>query len=203
MNRDSLPPNKYRIRDYTTVPINTSNSSSHEPNKPKRKKTKGKKIWIISVLILLMVLFLAISWIYLRPKPTPNLLNQELSQTQKSVNFSLYIPVHLPAGYTYKKNSASASGGVVLYQLNTPANKIISLSEQPVPDKVAMNDFYNRFLSNKVNVISTEGKAVLGTQGKQIIGSLETKNTWILINTDSGIDHQTLSDTISSLKPID
>jgi hypothetical protein len=203
MNRDPLPGTKYRARDYTALPLTSSSAPSHKHNSPERNIPKRKRVWIVSILFLFILLLLATSYIHFSQKPNSNLLKQELSQAQKNNNFPIYAPSSVPAGYFYKKGSISVSRGVVIYQLNSGANKNISISEQPVPEKVAMDDFYKRFLSNKVNAISTEGKAIIGTQGKQVVGSLETKNTWVLINAGPNVDEQVLSEIINTLKHID
>ena len=162
----------------------------------KRKIT----ILCLSLLTVAAVVSLTIFWM-LKPS-SYDLLKNDLEMTQKEVNFPLYAPSSLPEGFFYKQGGVSTSGSVVLYSLSFEQNKTLSVSIQAKPPNIDFNDFYNRILSNKSEVLSTQGKAVIGNNGERTIGSLVNDKVWVVLNTQSHIKTNELSALLSSLKPL-
>jgi hypothetical protein len=200
MNSDSA--RRFRRRDYTSEPIRTNDTPRYKKESKKSRRKESKKKWVLGVILVALVAVSASWWIFLRDNSNYSHLKKDLGQAQKNVSFPVLIPEKLPSGFTYKKGSVKTSFGIVLYSLQDGKDKSISFSQQAKPPISNFDDFYNRVLTNRTSVLSTQGKAVLGTNGNQTIGSLITGKSWILLNTTSHIDNHTLSELISSLQPL-
>jgi intein/homing endonuclease len=198
---DSDSARRFRRRDYTSEPIRTRDTPIYkEENKPRRKKSKKK--WFIGVIFILLLATGVSLWILTHGNSNYSQLRKDLAQAQKEVSFPVLVPEKLPKDFAYKKGSVKTSSGIVLYSLQDGKDKSVSVSQQAKPAISNFDDFYNRVLTNRTSVLSTQGKAVLGTNGSQTIGSLITDKAWILLNTTSHIDNHTLSELINSLQPL-
>lgn len=128
--------------------------------------------------------------------------DKTLAIAAQSASYPVYYPATLPNGFSYKAGSATYSANVFIYILSFNGTNKLFISAVPKPANVQFNDFYNRILSNKVDVLSTQGKAVIGNADGQTIGSLVTNKSWVTLNTKSSIDSTTLKNILSSLKPL-
>jgi hypothetical protein len=198
---DSDLSRRFRRKDYTSEPIQTRDTPIYkEENKTRQKKSKKK--WFLGVFFVLLIAAAVSLWILTHDNSNYHQLRKDLAQAQKEVSFPVLAPDKLHDGFTYKKGSVKTSSGIVLYSLQDGKDKSVSVSQQAKPAISNFDDFYNRVLTNRTSVLSTQGKAVLGTNGNQTIGSLITGKSWILLNTTSHIDNHTLSELISSLQPL-
>jgi hypothetical protein len=123
-----------------------------------------------------------------------------LASAAASSSYPIYYPSSLPHGFAHTVSQPKASNDVFIYTLTYDGNKKLFVSAVPKPAGVQFNDFYNRILSNKTNVLNPAGTAVVGTANDQPIGSLVTSKTWVTINAPKGIDTQRLQALVSSLK---
>jgi hypothetical protein len=122
---------------------------------------------------------------------------QELATTTPT----LFYPTKLPDGVTFATDESVRSDGVTSYVLVTHGKKIV-VTAQSRPESVVFDDFYNRILTNKADVFSNQGRAVIGSAGGKTIGSLVTANTWVLISAPGDVDSQTITLVVSRLVPV-
>lgn len=119
-----------------------------------------------------------------------------------SSSYPIYYPSSLPHGFAHTVSQPKVSSDVFIYTLTYDGNKKLFVSAVPTPGGVQFNDFYNRILSNKTNVLNPAGTAVIGTANNQPIGSLVTSKTWVTMNAPGGIDSQRLQALVASLKAL-
>jgi hypothetical protein len=131
------------------------------------------------------------------PWPDPQLIS-----AKQSTSWPLYYPETLPKGFKFQKQSVKQSDAVVIYTLLYEKDKKLFVSAVPKPAGVQFSDFYNRVLSNKIAVLSTQGTAVMGSVNHQLVASLVTDKSWITMNAPSGIDTTALQSLLTSLKPL-
>lgn len=117
-------------------------------------------------------------------------------------SYPIYYPSHLPSGFAHTASQPKVSSDLFIYSLTYDGNKKLFVSAIPKPGGVQFNDFYNRVLSNKTNVLNPAGTAVIGTANNQPIGSLVTDKTWVTMNAPKGIDSQRLQALVASLEQL-
>jgi hypothetical protein len=117
-------------------------------------------------------------------------------------SYPIFYPSSLPHGFTHTVSQPKVSSDVFIYTLTYDGNKKLFVSAVPKPAGVQFNDFYNRILSNKTNVLNPAGTAVIGTANDQPVGSLVTSKTWVTMNAPGGIDTQRLQALVASLKAL-
>jgi hypothetical protein len=170
----------------------------------KPKKKRGLLLAVIGLVVILCAVLIC-GWFFLiRTKPQANIseLTNDLQMYKDSQQFPLYTPSELPDSLIYHKGSVSSTNGVVIFYLFTSKREKVFVSQQQKPDKVAINDFNTRFIENKVSAVSSEGKAVIGSHDKQLIGSLITDKSWVLINTQADIPHSILESLLENMHPL-
>jgi len=138
-------------------------------------------------------------WLYSHRTQWPD---PQLVTAAQAASYPIYYPTSLPAGFIYNEGSAKYSANVFIYTFTFDGNKKLFVSTIPKPDGVQFSDFYNRILSNKTEVLSNQGTAVMGNAGGQTIGSLVTDKSWITMNTSASINSDTLKALLSSLKKL-
>jgi hypothetical protein len=119
-----------------------------------------------------------------------------------SASYPIYYPTKLPNGFSPRIDTPKVSDDVFIYTLTYDGNKKLFVSAIPKPTRVQFDDFYNRILSNKTNVLNPAGTAVVGTANDQPVGSLVTTQTWVTMNAPGGIDTQRLQALVTSLKEL-
>jgi hypothetical protein len=160
-----------------------------------------KSRWGVKLAVGLAVFLLAggIVWWYMgsqASRPDPELLD-----AKSQASFTLYYPRGLDK-ISYSKGSMKAKKDLVIFSMTYDGGKKLYISQQPKPKNVVFDDFYKRVLNNKVDVFSSQGKAVMGAAGGQTLGSLVTDKVWVMANTKEAIDGQLMQQLISSLAPL-
>jgi hypothetical protein len=162
--------------------------------------TRSRPLQLFLVVGIGLVVMVAIGVFFMVRPQWPH---QSLVDAQRTATFALFYPASLPSGFSYvEKSLTTADDGVVIYKLRYEDSKYVAISAQKKPAGVDFDDFYNRVLTNKADVVSTYGKAVVGQIDGKPLGSLVTDNVWVLVNCPSGIDGTTLSQLMTSLKPL-
>jgi hypothetical protein len=160
----------------------------------KRSFLNRPVVWLVSALII--VLFSG-AYFYLNGRD----MNPVPLNIKASVNFPLYYPVKLPAGYSIKKDSFSSTPQVVTYYAENHRGERMLFSIQAPPDSVGVNDFNKRVLQNQIQIISDAGQARLGDINGRITGSLVTKKSWVLLTASSDkVPKKVMADALSSLQ---
>lgn len=169
-------------------------NAGHKKNRPYTKVLAG--------IILLLAAVAAIFFFVFNQsqKESYNSLEADLKNVQNSASFSVYIPSPMPSGFTYEHGSVTLSQGILFYPLiYSGGTKKLSVSQQSKPDKTVINDFYDSGLTEVLEVNSTEGKAVLGTNGTQTIGSLVTDKTWVFVTAPSEAEKLAIEKILANL----
>lgn len=101
---------------------------------------------------------------------------------RSQASFTLYYPNSLPSGWSIDKSSfyADPSDQVVGYRLRGPDGNL-NISIQPVPKSFNFNDFYSKRLTGTVQFLTLLGQGAVGTSENQLVGSLVTTSSWVLV----------------------
>jgi len=122
---------------------------------------RHRRIWPLLCLLLVLALALFGTWLYIKNKdkgPLPKSVEQ-------SVSFPIYYPSPVPAGYIYKKGSASFQKGILFYTLSSGSQDSL-VSEQAIPQNPPDLNSLTGF--KKFQTIA--GDAVIGTNlGKPVV----------------------------------
>ncbi len=108
---------------------------------------------------------------------------QPLRHTARLVNFPLYYPAALPAGYIFDSDSLSSTTSVVLFSLHNPSTgDIISISEQPTPSTTLdLNTFYHNQFDSFNDLTTPAGKGIYGKDAQNATISILSSKTWLII----------------------
>jgi len=188
--------------DYTNEIVTTLGNKfkyvEKGPDHQAKKKIKITKP--IIALVLVMIIAVGATWLKFYLHRSNN--TQILKNISQSVNFNLYYPSLLPEGYNISKGSFGQGSNVVTFYAENSRHERLFFSEQPLPDKTAMDDFNKRALQDKTNVISDAGQASIGTLNNKPTGSLATAKTWVLVITSNSSQKSALSSVLSALRLI-
>jgi hypothetical protein len=171
-----------------------------EPSSLPAKKRAKKRLLIALVGGALLLTAGVAGFLVLKPRsPWPD---PQLTAAKQAVSYPLYYPSPLPKGFSFQKNSTKTSETVTIYTLLYDGNKRMLVSTIPKPAGVQFNDFYNRILTSKQDVVNVAGKGVIGTTNGQLLGSLVTDKSWVTIAAPSGIDTQRMQDVVAALRQL-
>ncbi len=136
----------------------------------------------VGLSILVCVFILAIAITLYRYFSAP-IVPPPLKHTTQSVNFPLYYPTDLPAGYAFGNDSLSSTSNVVLFSLqNTTTGDVISISEQPTPSsKLNLNAFYHNQFDSFSAIATPIGNGVYGKDSQNATISIPSDKTWLII----------------------
>ncbi|HSW75105.1 MAG TPA: hypothetical protein VLG16_04535 [Candidatus Saccharimonadales bacterium] len=146
-----------------------------------------------------MLACIGVSWfLYNRASTTVNPFNAQLLA---SIDFPLYYPTRLPAGYHLDtKTVGKPQDGVVVLTINGPKNQNIYMSQEIRPGTFDFGGYYNNF-SDKKLIVTEAGTIAVGhiDNGYTSIGSLATSRTWVIVNTKASVDLNQLTVLLESL----
>ena len=112
------------------------------------------------------------------------------------VNFPLYYPTELPAGFSLDKNSFSETSGVVTYVINYDNGKKLIFNTQALP-----KDFdFDSFQGNGKKIGSSLGDAYVGSLGNNTVVSVATDKSWLFIGVPSPINTPAMEVILQHLK---
>jgi hypothetical protein len=118
-----------------------------------------------------------------------------------SVDFTVYYPTNLPAGFKLDKHSFSIPQyDVIVFDLANNKSEKIYLSEEPRPSTFNFGGYYKNFTDEQSTIIGS-GTIVVGriNNGETEVGSLATNKTWLLTNTTAAVPLSQLSNMLNSL----
>lgn len=112
----------------------------------------------------------------------------------------LYVPRSLPGGYSLVDNTIpQPSESVVIYTIQNQNGHNLYVSQQKQPSSFDFAAFNNSFTNRKVYKLSL-GTLTIGEVGSgQIVASLPTGKTWIILNTNKGISYQDILEIFKNL----
>lgn len=115
----------------------------------------------------------------------------------RQVNFTLYFPSPMPAGYTYMKDTATFQIGQVYYKFAN-GSKRVTVMEQPMPSQkpnLGLMSGYSIFSS-------TIGKAAVGETLGQASAVVLTPSTVITLHSVGSVSQDELKTAINNMKNI-
>lgn len=193
---------RYRTprRPKTAVPPTPrpATLAAEEPKPVAKEPKKSRKKLLFRLLAVVIIIAVATStWWYFSSKgsgPIPKKIRQ-------SVNFSLYYPSQLPAGYSLDKSSVKFSNQIVFFNLKSVDNTI-NISEQTAPanppDFATLEKFNTSFKS--LDVIG--GKAIYGTAESLPVAFLLSNTTLVNISGTKNTPLDAVAKTTQSMSPL-
>ena len=115
----------------------------------------------------------------------------------RQVNFTLYFPSPMPAGYTYMKDTATFQVGQVYYKFAS-GDKRVTVMEQPMPSKkpdLSLMSGYSLFNS-------AIGKAEVGDSFGQAAAVVLTPTTVLTFHSVGSVSQNELKTAINNMKNI-
>jgi hypothetical protein len=187
----------------------TPNVSEEDPVQKKPNPVPGKwlntlsrfntrRFWLWVMFPLLVLAAGLGEWLVINTKPIPGKYRQGL-------NFPLYYPANLPQGYTVDHNTFERKGAVLIFVVDTPNGKHIAVSEEHVPVGLDLSqhppDNSPIKLPDEDNFTTAVGTAQISLWGANLVCSLVTPNTWIILNI-SGFTNSQAELVAQSFKPL-
>jgi hypothetical protein len=159
----------------------------------------SKRRIITFVLIAICIIASAITVTIIRDRQHTNSTPFSI-ETRQAVDFPLYYPTNLPAGFTLDKTSISSTDEVVLYNLKAPGDAIINVSVQKRPEGANLEAFYAQELSDVHSIPTTHGVVKIGKRGQSIFASLVTDTSWIIGTAKDGTLQEPVREVFTSLQ---
>lgn len=164
-----------------------------------KKLTFSKRLFL-GVLFGLLIAGLFVGW-YQRASHV-SLVPKNI---QKSVDFPIYYPESLPAGYNLDTQSFRlAEAGVVLFAVTYDKGKDIVFSEQQQPSASEMDKFISSYVPLNSALQFPLGQAKVGAYGSapniRTVVSLPVRNgPWLIATAPSEVSHDDLVKILTSL----
>lgn len=100
---------------------------------------------------------------------------------RKQASFTAYYPAALPHDWHIDTGSYIGSSKTIIYRIvGKMSEPELSISLQIPSGDFDYDSFYQKSLKNSVRLTLPAGTAVIGTGANQLIGSLLTKDTWVI-----------------------
>lgn len=127
----------------------------------------------------LILAFAAGSWLALNTKPIP-------AKYRQGLEFPLYYPKNLPAGYTVDRSSFRRDNKVLIFSVSAPNGKTIAISEERIPIGLDLSQHVPNpngiKLPDQDTFTTSIGSAQTTLWGDKYVTSLVTQDTWIILN---------------------
>lgn len=146
-----------------------------------RRRGSGKRIvFVLVILALLAGVAYGGHW-YWAAKirlPIP-------ASIRSAADYPLLYPSKLPDGYKINEGSFSTANGVVIFNATNSSSDKIAFTDQKKPSNFDFDTFYKQSLANSTIFTTTLGQAAIGTANNQLLGSLTTDQSWLLVTATS------------------
>jgi hypothetical protein len=176
---------------------NSAEVTPTNPHQPKRRHFKRT----ISVAVIVVAVAATVMALYLRLSDNQTTTNPFTAKVQSSVQFPLYYPTSLPAGYTIDSESVTEPHtGVVAFKLVSQNGGIMYVSEEARPQSFDLGGFYKQFTSYRGLAVS-DGTIATGyvRSGQTEIASRANNQTWVLVTTSERVSQNQLIGMMRSL----
>lgn len=188
-----------RIIESQSDHIGSGEAERHSSRRGAKKRIRSKKLFLIPLcgLVLIGVLVAVLA-----AGGSASLVPKKI---QKSVDFPIYYPASLPAGYTLDIPSFQlAEAGVVLFTVSDSNGKDIVFSEQQQPSTSDMDKFISSYLPLNSVLQLPLGQAKVGAYGSapniRTVLSLPIRNgPWLIVTAPSDVNHDDLASILKSL----
>lgn len=117
--------------------------------------------------------------------------------------FAPYAFTKIPKPYTINHSSYNVKEGALLFSLQEPQGKIISISEQAVPKDFDVTAFYESTFKNPTRLREAKFETIFGQRQAQegtLIGITTSDSTWILITSQESLSVSEARDISNSLQ---
>jgi hypothetical protein len=131
----------------------------------------------------------------------PANINPFTPQLAASIQFPLFHPTYVPAGFHVDTSSVTEPAtGVVVFNLDGPKKQKIYISEEARPSKYDIGGFFAKFSDLKEVPISG-GTLATGkiANGQTEIGSMLNNQVWIISNTNAPVPMDQVTQMVRSL----
>jgi hypothetical protein len=156
-----------------------------------------KALLLAGLACLTVCLLLGTLWIRANAKPIPR-------KYRNGLTFPLYYPYHLPRGYSVDRSSFTRPQKAVLaFSINTPLKRNVAVTEERIPQGVTLTQSSPSgidlpFLHNFTTGI---GPAQVSLWGQNMVCSIVTTQTWIILNV-TGLTTATSLSVAESFAPL-
>lgn len=167
----------------------------------KKSRTNKKSRIVVTASITVIVLGAAaiIGWRLFIWQPAN--IDPFTPQITSSLQFPLFHPTYVPAGYRVDpKSVAEPTTGVVVFSLDGPSKEKIYISEEARPTKYDIGGFFAKFSGLKETAISGGTIATGKIANSQTeIGSMLTNQVWIISNTNASVPMDQITQLVKGL----
>jgi hypothetical protein len=103
---------------------------------------------------------------------------------RRGLDFSLYYPVSLPAGYYVDKASFKREGDVLIYIIRRPGHKSAVVSQQALPTDGPVHEVPKGHMTvaGERNFMTAAGNVQIGLWGDKYVADIITNDSWIILN---------------------
>ena len=157
------------------------------------KKKRGVKPLIIAVSGIFAISLFGAGYLYKSSGSADGIPNKIIKQ----VDYTLYFPSPMPAGYTYMKDTATFQIGQVYFKFSD-GKKRVTVKEEPMTDPKPNLDL----LQGYEKMDTPFGKAAVGMTFGHPTAIVVTHSTVITMNTIGGVTKDELKTAISNLQNI-
>jgi hypothetical protein len=162
-------------------------------SKPKKVKLTKKSLSIMAAIIIAATTAFGAGYLLKGSNDSDGIP----ASITRQVNYDLYFPAPMPAGYTYMKDTATFQIGQVFYKFAN-GKKRVTVNEQPLPDpKPDLNK-----LEGYTQFKSPVGLAAIGTDLGEPTAVVVTPTTVITMHCIGGVSQEDLKTAITNLKNI-
>jgi len=103
----------------------------------------------------------------------------------KGIQYTLYYPTQLPAGYHVDPASFQRAGDVLIYSIKAPGGRTVAVAEQTKPADAPVHDTSSKpvTLPGERSFDTTIGKAYISLWGSRYVSDITTPSgTWVILN---------------------
>ena len=133
--------------------------------------------------VLLLVIVLAVFFLRNNTAAPPD----QVTSLAARINYPVYYPSRLPAGYSYTDGSAKLQSGLLYYKLHN-GTKTISITEQPI----TASSVDLQKLPNYSSLNVPAGPAAIGVSIGNPAVVIATGSTLVNINSSKGVSKDTV-----------
>lgn len=178
--REMISP-RHERNSNTGSSIHQNSQEKSTTRRIKRPKVTKKVIvnaveLTLSIFCIGILINLFVSWRHTIPPALP-------TEAISSLNYQIYYPTQMPAGYRYKKDSANSHNGLLFYKFVRGKN-VITVTEQTAPPK-SINLYKISGGYTKLNI--PLGDAGVGTSVGNPAVMIITDTTLINITSSKGV----------------
>lgn len=177
----------------------SSKNVLRHPSQPNDKRWSLRKTLLLVLVFVLVVVGLLAWWSRLDDS---SLVPDKI---RKSLDFSVYYPEHLPAGYTLSTTSFRlAEPGVVLFSVTYAKGKSIVFSEEQQPSSGDIDKFISSYIPLNSAVELPLGQAKVGAYGtaptiRTVLSLPIHDGPWLIMTAPADVSHDDLVNIAKSL----